>query len=159
MDNSNVIMGSDLMVFIGNKTIGFATSCSLELSGDATDISNKDFGNGWSSSKITNRSWTVSSENMYAEKADMDNTSESFEDLFDAYVNGTELTIKWQPTTNYNAAERVNDKPAAGWTGSGVSYSGKATVTSLSASADNGSAGTFSVTFTGMGAITKTPAA
>ena len=141
MDNSNVIMGSDLMVFIGTKTIGFATSCSLELSGDATDISNKDFGNGWSSSKITNRSWTVS------------------EDLFDAYVNGTELTIKWQPTTNYNAAERVNDKPQAGWTGAGVSYSGKATVTSLSASADNGSAGTFSVTFTGIGAITKTPAA
>ena len=41
MDNSNVIMGSDLMAFIGTKTIGFATSCSLELSGDATDIANK----------------------------------------------------------------------------------------------------------------------
>ena len=65
----------------------------------------------------------------------------------------------WITLLNYNAAERVNDKPSAGWTGSGVSYSGKATVNSLSASADNGSAGTFSVTFTGIGAITKTPAA
>lgn len=158
MDNSNVIMGSDLMAFIGTKTIGFATSCSLELSGDATDIANKDFGNGWAASKITNRSWTVSSDAMYAEKGDMDNTSESFEDLFDAYVNGTELTIKWQPTTNYNAAERVNDKPSTGWTGKGASYTGKVIVTSLSANADNGSAATFSVTFTGIGAITKTAA-
>ena len=158
MDNNNVIMGSDIMVFLGGKTIGFATSCSLELSGDSTDISNKDFGNGWASSKITNRSWTVSSDNMYAEKSDMDNTSESFEDLFDAYVNGTEVTIKWQPTTNYNAEERVNDKPSTGWVGAGVSYTGKARVTSLSATADNGSAGTYTVQFTGIGAITKTAA-
>ena len=152
--NSHIIKGSDLMIFVGGKVIGFATSCELSMSADATETSNKDSGNGWATSSITKRSWTMSSDNMYAET--VYTGEKTFADLFDAYSNGTELSLVWAPTQNVGAAVRKPEvQDASGWTQNGTTYSGNAIVTSLSATASNDDNATFSVEFTGIGPITK----
>lgn len=159
--NSNIVKGSDLMIFVkdssnaAGKVIGFATSCELSMSADATETSNKDSGNGWATSAVTKRSWTMSSENMYAET--VYTGEKTFANLFDAYANGTELTLVWSPTQNVGAATRTPEvsDTSAGWVSTGTTYSGVGIVTSLSATASNDDNATFSVEFTGVGPISK----
>ena len=44
------IQGSDLMLFVDDKSIAYATNHTLEISGETQDTSNKDEGaGGWSS--------------------------------------------------------------------------------------------------------------
>lgn len=40
------IKGGDLMLFLGGKSIAYATTHSLEITGETTDTSNKDEGGG-----------------------------------------------------------------------------------------------------------------
>jgi predicted secreted protein len=160
-----IIKGSDLQVFLaqpvdgGNatfKTIGFATNCQLQLSSDSSDVSTKDFGSGWNSSVITKRSFTISCENLYA-TGTASNNSLTFDDLFSAYINGTELTVKVGCTVNAGADERHPDIPTAGWTVNATmpSYTGKVIVSSLSISGNSSDNASCSVEFTGVGALSK----
>lgn len=158
MAKSNVINGSDMCLWLGGKPIAYASSCSLSLSADATDISNKDEGNGWKSSVISSRSWECTTSNMYAETPAMEGEV-TFATLFDAYKNGTELELTFGVTQNAAATERkanITDY-TEGWKPSGsFALHGKCIVTSLSATGDNGSNGTFECTLTGVGEIKTT---
>ena len=150
--NGNVIKGSDLQVWVDGNPIAFSTSCDLSLSGDTTSIANKDFGNGWQSNVITSRSWEISCEAMYADAGYTGHATNAT--LFNAYKNGTEVTLVWGCTQNAGSANRVADvDKAGGWTQSGFMLTGKAIVTSLSFSGPNEDSGTMSVTFTGNGEI------
>ena len=81
----------------------------------------------------------------------------TFDDLFDAYVNGTELTVKIGCTVNAGAEERHPDIPTNGWTVNATmpSYTGKVTVSSLNISGNVSDNATCSVEFTGIGALAK----
>lgn len=151
--NERIIKGSDLMIFVDGKVIGFATSCEIQMSAETSETSNKDSGNGWSSAAITKRSWTASSDNLYAESA---YTGEhTFASLFNYYSNGTPVTLMWSP--NQNSAKttgRVAEvEDAGGWVATGTPFSGKAIITSLSATASNDDNASFSVEFTGISPI------
>ena len=137
---NEIINGSDLMVFVDNKSIALATSHSLSISAETVDTSNKDVGGGdWSSSTVKKMSWECSTENLYSKDA--------YKQLYDAMVKktpvdivfdlkeGTELQTGWTPATG------------------GTGYTGKAIITSLEANAPDGDNATFSATFTGVGAL------
>lgn len=77
------IKGGDMMLFLNSKSIAYATSHTLTISGDTQDTSNKDEGGGdWASNEISKLSWTAQSENMYS----IDGKGSNFDDLFDIMV-------------------------------------------------------------------------
>lgn len=142
------IQGGDLMLFLNNKSIAYATSHTLEINGETQDTSNKDEGGGgWASSEVSILSWNATSENLYT----VDGNGKMFGDLFD-------LMIAKQPIDAVFAkkSETATDVPTAGWTASTPKYTGKVVITNLSLNAPNGEYATYSVQFQGVGALTKT---
>lgn len=141
------IKGGDMMLFVDGKSIAYATSHTLEITGETTDTSNKDEGGGdWSSQEVSILSWSASSENIYSEDGEGDN----FEDLYD-------LMIAKQPIDAVFAKKSGNatDVPTGGWTKSAPSYEGKVVITSLSLNAPNGEFASYTAQFQGVGALVK----
>ena len=69
-DQTKIIEGSKLMLFINNKSIAMATNHTLSLSAETTEISNKDIGSGdWTANNVRRFSWEVSTENMFTVSA------------------------------------------------------------------------------------------
>ena len=171
--NKSIIKGSDLMLFMANTAnatvantaaLGYASSCSITLSAEATSVANKDFGNGWDSNIVGNRSWTASSENLYAE--DVATGAVTFKTLLEAYLAGKIVTLVWAPTENVNPANEnarknnVTDATNGKWApyaGSGAAKTlilkGDAIITNITANANNGESANYTVEFAGAGAI------
>lgn len=145
LSNDLILTGDELMVFKGGKSIAFATSHSLSLSGNSLDIASKDHG-FWGASKVGKLTWEVTSENLY--------TQGGFDDLYDSYIAREEITLVWGKPSDYDA-NGIVDK-AESWTApTGAYYTGKAVITSLSVNAATGDNATYSVTFTGVGPFEK----
>lgn len=153
MTNADIIKGDKLMVFVGGSAIAFATSHTLSLTGNTTDISSKDHG-FWGASDVGNLTWECTTENLY--------TEDGFDNLFNTYLQKEPVTIVFGYAHNYDVnglyldggTKPENDPRQVAWTAeSGKGYSGKAVITSLSVNANTGENATFSCTFTGMGAI------
>lgn len=142
------VKGGDLMLFVGGKSIAYATSHSLEITGETSDTSNKDEGGGdWSSQEVNILSWSASSENLFSE----DGAGENFDDLFDLMIAKTPITAVFA-----KKKETTTDVPDTGWTnGNAPAYEGKVVITSLSLNAPNGEYASYSVQFQGVGALTK----
>lgn len=142
------IKGGDMMLFLNNKSIAYATSHTLEISGETADTSNKDEGGGdWASQEVNLLSWTASSENMYS----TDGNGENFDDLFDLMIAKTPIEAIFSKKSS-----TATDVPEGGWTPTTANgYKGKVVITSLSLNAPNGEYSTYTVNFTGVGALTK----
>lgn len=141
------IQGGDLMLFVDNKSIAYATSHTLEISGETQDTSNKDEGGGdWASNEVSKLSWTASSDNLYS----VDGEGDNFEDLFDLMVAKEPIDAVFA-----KKAENATDVPTGGWTAAATGYKGKVVITSLSLNAPNGEYATYTVQFQGVGALTK----
>lgn len=155
----NIQKGDDLMVFIQTgtgqsattKSIAYATAHTLTLSAETASVNSKDHG-VWTGNEVNKRSWEITSENLF--------TDEDYSTLFDAWKDGTKLNLVWGKKNEADSVV-VADGDAANYTvkktGTGTMYwSGNAYITSLTANANTGEKATFSVTFTGTGAFTKT---
>lgn len=141
------IKGGDMMLFVNNKSIAYATSHTLEINAETQDVSNKDEGGGdWSSQEVSLLSWNASSENLYSVEGEGNN----FAELFDLMVAKTPITAVFSRKQG-NAI----DVPTGGWSPSGTKYQGNVVITSLSLNAPNGEYATFTANFTGIGALTK----
>lgn len=141
------IKGGDMMLFLGGKSIAYATSHTLEITGETTDTSNKDEGGGdWSSQEVSILSWSASSENIYSEDGEGDN----FDDLFDLMIAKTPIDAVFS-----KKSETATDVPTGGWTKSAPSYEGKVVITSLSLNAPNGEFANYTAQFQGVGALEK----
>lgn len=141
------IRGGDMMLFVNGKSIAYATSHTLTISGDTQDTSNKDEGGGdWASNEVSTLSWTAQSENMYS----IDGAGSNFDDLFDIMVAKTPVTASFSKKT-----ETAVNVPEGGWTASKPDYEGKVVITSLELNAPNGEYATYTVQFTGIGALQK----
>ena len=141
------IRGGDMMLFVNGKSIAYATSHTLTISGDTQDTSNKDEGGGdWASNEVSTLSWTAQSENMYS----IDGDGSNFDDLFDIMVAKTPVTATFSKKT-----ETAVNVPEGGWTASKPDYEGKVVITSLELNAPNGEYATYTVQFTGIGALQK----
>lgn len=152
-----IIRGKKLMLFIKKSSsyvsIGYATSHTLSTSASTISVSHKDLadaGSGkWDSQDIDTLTWTITTENFYANDAE----GISFADLFGYYSAGTELDVKFAV-----AATSTSGVPTGGWvapTGSGTYVmSGKVVITSIDMNAPVDDNASFSVTFTGRGPLT-----
>ena len=140
---NEIINGSDLMVFMGGKSIAYATSHSLTISAETNDVTSKDSGNGdWSSATVKKFSWECSTENLYSKEA--------YSQLYTAMIAKNPVTL----VIDLKEGETL---PEQGWlpVTSGTGYNGSAIITSLEMSAPDGDNATFSATFTGTGALTQ----
>lgn len=147
--NSQIIKGSRLMVFIGSTPIAFATSHSLSITMNTTEISTKDHGD-FPSVIGQNITWEVTTENLYSDGGETA--------LWNAMKTMQPVQIQFAPATEY---DNETAEPgivgiidgASDWTPGTAIASGKALVTSLSVNAPSGDNATLSATFTGVGAL------
>ena len=113
------------MLFVDGKSIAYATSHTLSISGDTQDTSNKDEGGGsWASSEVSILNWTASSDNLYS-----------------VFCLKSEMNL--------------TDVPNGGWGTSYPMYQGNVVITSLEVNAPNGEYATFTAQFTGVGELKK----
>lgn len=152
------ISGSDLMLFIdstgggtGFKSIAFATNHSLSISAETIETSSKDNGGKWVSKAPRKLSWNVSTENLYA----IDGEGSTYDELFTAMTDRKELSIVFSLEKEY--ATKKDEVPTGGWTPiTSGQYKGKVIITNLDLNAPNGDNATFTASFEGVGALTKT---
>jgi len=152
----SIVNGSDLMVFVGGKSIAYATSHSLSISADTTSTSSKtkdDVTGAWQTAKVTAFSWSVSAESLFS----IDTTAgKTYEELFTAMTSGTAVTISFAIKTDATTV------PSGGWTPSSATgdivLTGSAFITSLSLSAPDDENASFSVEFAGTGELTNATA-
>ena len=153
--------GSDLMVFakINGKyqSIAYATSHSLSVTRETVDSSTKDNGNGqWSTAEKGMASWEMSTSNLMASEAE---NGLSFNSLFDEFLKGTEVELIFSLQTDmakYESADTEFFAPTNGWTPDETNcYKGKAIITSLNVTAENGQKANYEATFTGCSQLLK----
>lgn len=175
LSNTDIIKGSKLMVFIEGQPVGMATSHSLSMTLNTTEVSTKDHGD-FKAIIPQDISWELSAENLY--------TNAGKKTYMDAISNMTLVTVKFVNTNYNNTKERgilgqqssgyqsTADAEVVGradnWTvgiqgptgpqampvGGEVIATGQAYITSFSINASAGENATMSVTMTGVGALT-----
>lgn len=145
------IKGEDLMVFLGGKSIAFGTNHTITISAETSDTSNKDeTSGGWTSAEVSKLSWTGTSENLMA------NTGKgvTYQDLVGYMTSKTPLDFV------FGGCKETEPGDEGFTLGTGVaSLAGKAYITNLQVNAQDGEQATYTVDFTGTGALTKTDAA
>jgi predicted secreted protein len=133
------------------KSIGFCTNHTLSTSASTISVSHKDLPDAasgkWDDQDIDTLSWTITAEAFYA------NTVEGigFADVYGYYAAGTVLDLKFGV-----AADSTTGVPTGGWAvpATGTVLSGKAIISSIDVNAPVDDNGSFSLTFTGKGALT-----
>ena len=153
-----IVKGKKLMVWVETssnvyKSIGYATNHTLSTSASQIDVSHKDLadaGSGsWVDQDIDQLSWSITTENFYANSAE----GVTFADLWTLYAAGTTLKVKFGV-----AADSASGVPTSGWSvpASGFVLSGSAVISSIDINAPVDDNASFSITFTGKGALTGT---
>lgn len=144
----SVINGSDLMLFVGGKSIAYATTCKITLSADTTDTSSKDVDAGWTNKQIKKLSWTLSSENLNSD----DGEGVTYDDLFALMVAKAAIVIVFAAKTT----STDNNAPVDGWVPkANTGYTGNALLTSLEKTAPDNDNSTFTVSLDGTGKLSK----
>lgn len=144
---NTIIKGDDLMLFDAEgKSLAFATSHTLTLTGETVDTSSKDHGI-YSAMTVQKVSWEITSENLY--------TTADFDNLFDKMMQREAITVFFGRKAETDVDKTVANGDYENWSkGSGV-YTGEAFITSLTANAANGENATYSLTLTGSGKLAK----
>lgn len=146
MSKSTIVRGDEIMLFKDGKSLAYATSHTLSITGNTIDISSKDHGY-FGASEIGNITWEITSENLYVDS--------EFDNLFTAMVAKTPITVTFGHADNYNA-NGLGDSSTNWIPDASVGakyYEGPAIITSLQANANTGENATYSITLTGNGAL------
>ena len=144
---SKKIKGQELMLFVNGKSIAYATNHTLNLSAELADVSNKDEGSGdWKVQEVKQMSWEDTTENLYS--------VDGYNSLFTLMTAKTPITAVFAPKTETD----INVPSGGTWTASS-GYTGQVVINSIAVNAQVGDYATFTVNFTGVGALTAyTPA-
>lgn len=144
---SKKIKGQELMLFVNGKSIAYATNHTLNLSAELADVSNKDEGSGdWKVQEVKQMSWEATTENLYS--------VDGYNSLFTLMTAKTPITAVFAPKTETD----INVPSGGTWTASS-GYTGQVIINSIAVNAQVGDYATFTVNFTGVGALTEyTPA-
>lgn len=147
---TKIIQGGDLMLYLGGKSIAEATSHSLSITFENAETTTKDQGGYWKAYDYKSASWTITSENLMSDSTD----GKTFNDLFDASISKTPLTVVFGGKTSAQAS--LTEVPTGGWTAPSEDiYTGTAIVTSLEISAQNGDNATFTISLQGTGEFSR----
>jgi len=141
---TGLVNGTDLLLKVGTSDsneviIATATSCSLEISVDEIDQTNKDSA-AWKSIIPGTRSWSVSSDALYQNEA---TSSNDFITFFARVDNRTKVYVELTTAGASNGDANVF-------------YSGEAYVASLSVNGGTEDQSTYSISLTGTGELSET---
>lgn len=149
MAKSKALEGKDVMLFLDNKTIALATTCTLNVTRESSDASSKDDG-VWKTDVPGDMSWSAKSDSLFAPKVGLDEAQLAYDELFKAMVESKDVAVVFGAVTNPGAG----GFPEGGWIApSTTGYAGKAHVTSLDWTGAKGSSATMSVSLTGNGPL------
>lgn len=155
MAKSKALEGKDVMLFLDNKTIALATTCTLNVTRESSDASSKDDG-VWKTDVPGDMSWSANGDSLFAPKEGLDSAQLAYDELFAAMVEGKDVDVIFGQVSNPGS----NGLPEGGWLPpSDNGYTGKAHVTSLDWTGAKGSSATMSVSLTGNGALAPQAAA
>lgn len=130
------------MLFYNGKSLAYATSHKLSLSGNAIEVSSKDSAE-WTDKIIGKLSWNITSENLFTETD---------------YTSMVELWMARQPidvifSVKDPAATTI---PEGGWIPKAASgFKGKVVITQIEANASDNENATYSITLEGTGSLSK----
>lgn len=142
-NNADIVKGSKLMVFIDDEPVGFATSHTLNLTTNTSEVTTKDSGD-YQSQIVQSISWEVTAENFYS------NAGQSI--YFDKMTTKQPVSIVFAPvSTWYEQGVLQDNGSSTDWAAGTPIASGQALITSISVNAPAGDNATLSVTFTGVG--------
>lgn len=125
---------------------GAATNHTLNVTTNMQETSNKDTGK-WAASQPGGYNWTMGSDCMVVQ-TDLD-------DLLEAQIQGTLLHVVFVVASNANA----DGVPTGGWIPAEGGWEGDVYINSIDANAPYDGPATYTVSFTGTGALTKRVAA
>ncbi len=140
MATSGIINGTEFGVYDGSTLIAYSTSGSVSINHSLRDISNKD-SSGWKEQLEGQRDWEVSCEGMVAFLTAAGGAvgGKTMDEMFTSYLaTRTELTVMF-------STEVSGD----------YKYSGSAWLTSMSMDSPNEDNTTYSLSFSGTGALTQ----
>ena len=149
-NDSDIVKGSKLMVFYNNEPIGFATSHSLSVTTNTTEVSTKDHGD-YPAVIAQSISWEITAENLYSDAGEL-----TYMQIVKAK---TPVDIIFAPANNYNNSNEqgvIGKQKEWAFTADDAIAKGQALITSFSINAPSGDNATMSVTFTGVGEL-ETP--
>lgn len=155
----SIIKGGDMMLFVNGKSIGYATNHTLSINADTKETSTKDSGGKWQTSEVGVLSWTASSENLMSN----DQEGNGYKNLVKLMIDRTVITGHFDLEGNSPNldADKYDNVPKGGWTPRAIAatayskgYVGSMIITSIELNAPNGENATFTVNFTGTGALT-----
>lgn len=140
---TTAINGTDIKVYDSSGVlVAYAQSGTLNVNHSTRDISNKE-SSGWAEAMEGQRNWDISVDGAYA----WTNVSGT------ALTNGADDALNSYIITRANFTIKFGD--TGGSTGD-IVYEGTAWMTSFSVSAPNEDTSTYSLSFTGTGALTQT---
>lgn len=149
LHNSDIVKGSVLMLFVGTtpEPIAFATSHSLSLTVNTTEVSTKDHG-AYPAVLANSITWQCSTENLYSDAA--------VANLMSIAKAKQPVTIKFAKAGNWSDNGIVENEHA-NWTPDATNTiaEGKAIITSLNINAPAGDNATLTAEFTGVGELVE----
>lgn len=152
--NSDIIKGSSLMVFMGGEAIAFATNHSFSKTLNTNEVATKDHGD-FNAIIPGNITWEATTENLYS--------VDGWTAVNNAFNHKTEVQLVFGAANNYSGSVTSSQTGIVGVTGAsnwspssetGACETGKAYITSLQVTAQAGENATFTATFTGNGDLT-----
>lgn len=145
-DANNDIYRGQLFLFLGELPLAFASTCSLEVTAEEVDVSNKMMGD-WAASLPGKKSFTISSEALLSRKEGQ----MSYDTLLEKLIAGETLGFFFGEA---KATEQTNTGGKFEKDTEKVNYTGTVMITSLSLKSDNGQIASCSVSLKGIGALT-----
>lgn len=134
--------GQNFRVKVDGKIVACATTCTLHLSAQLEESSTKDSTDSWTEQECVSKSWDGSVEALKAVEADTG--AEQFTDI--ESLIGKTVEIEY---TDTEGDKNRTDKA------SGEAHHGNAIVNDLNINAANKQNVTYSMQFTGVGALVK----
>lgn len=150
------IKGKDLMLFLDGKVIALSTSCDLTINANYESTATKDDGI-WDDKVLTNCSYTGSNDSLLA--SDPNTGAQTYDELFDALLQGKSLTMMFGIPQNQNDSGLTTDVNTEGeesWEAPSANYyKGKVKLTSLAWSAPRDGSATFNVSYESCGPLSR----
>lgn len=148
-DNSQILYGGDLMLFIGTgstKTpLAFSQNAKLSVSTKTREISSKDSGL-WTDKAAGKMDWSASTDGLMSFSTSGQTGTTGIDIVYNYMISGTPLNIVFGSKTGTSPAWTVN---------SGVkSFTGQAIIASIEVSAGDGDSATYSIALEGYSALT-----
>jgi predicted secreted protein len=129
MATSGVINGTDLRIYVGGTPIGYATSCTLDLSAETRDTIHKDAtGNGWAESAVGQLSGSVSFEGFVNEDSSNVKPDALFTYFKDKTLVGCAFKTATSGDTRYDFSGYVTSLSQTGPVEENSTFSGSITI-------------------------------